>query len=185
MSDPLKQRSALEKQLKAAWEQYASETQARQAAEIAVNRARRTLADEHKHRAAGTARDKDVTAAEHKLEQAEAAYRRHLGRANQALDAANSLELDLTNLLRRYPELFAEQAEAATQAAAEAMTTAAEALRASQEAWTHAQAMWGPLAKAEGIRGVEDWPLPDPEQLIADVRRGALVPRPQAVVVST
>jgi ElaB/YqjD/DUF883 family membrane-anchored ribosome-binding protein len=130
------------------------------------------------------AKDKDVVAAQAKLEKAKQQYDRHAEATNSALDAAKAIELDLEQLMRSFPGLFAERAEAATQAAARAMETAADALRDAQTAWTEAQAAWAPLAKAQGVSGVEDFPLPDPDQVVADVKRGAIVARPQAVSVA-
>jgi hypothetical protein len=184
MTDPVKQRSALEKQLASAQEQYGNESSLRQTSEIAVHRARRILANEHKARAAGQSSDKAVTTAERAVEQANAAHQRHAAAENQALDAAKGLGWDLTNLLRRHPEVFAEQAEAVTQAAGEALEAAADAIRDAQTAWDAAVAAWLPVCRAQGIAGVEPFPLPDPDGLTAEVRRGALLPRPQAVTVA-
>jgi FtsZ-binding cell division protein ZapB len=147
LDGPLEQRSTLEKQIAAAWKEYEQSTQKRQAGHVALNQARRDVTTRHKSRAAGIASSKEVTAAEEKLKAAEEAYERHLASANAALDTTKALELDLTTLLRRHPDLFAEQAEQATQAAATALKAAADALRASQRAWQQAQAAWLPLAQ--------------------------------------
>lgn len=185
MSDPLEQRAQLEDLLTQAWAIYTGAAKDRQDAEVEANRATRALEDSRKVVHGGTGTTKQLTKAEERLARATADLRLKRERENGALDAAKQTERERDVLIKSNLAIFADEAEQATQAAATAVEALAGPLGRAQEAWTAAVAAWQPIAKVAAIPGVEAWPLPDPQQLVADVQRGALAPRPAKASFTT
>jgi hypothetical protein len=154
-------------------------------AEVELNRAKRALEDSRKVVHGGTGTTKQLTKAEDRFAQAASDLDLKRERENGALSAAQQAERERDALLRTHLDLFADEAEQATQAAAEALEALAGPLGSAQEAWTAAVAAWQPIAKVAGVAGVQAWPLPDPQQLVADARGGALVARPAKASFTT
>lgn len=183
MTDPLKDRARVEKQIAAAWEMYSSSAAARQQADVQRGKASRELDRLRIEWPAGRAAEKDVQAAERALASAEREYRVILERERGALTAAKACEAELMDMLRdpERVEAYAEQAEAVTEQAVQALQAATDALGQAQKAWIAAAAAWGPLCKAHAMRLVGPWPLPDVTDMRANLARGALAPRPPEV----
>lgn len=178
MSSPLQKRDALAVTLANAQRRYSDAVPRRQAAEVEVGQARRGLMDVTTANARGQATDDDLTAAHAQLREADAELAESFARENAALDAVKALGYELDTLIGEHLGVFADEAQAATDAAGEAILGLQAGFRAAQGAWGQAQAAWAPIASVAGVAGVGEFPLPD---IFASVHSGAIVARPPNV----
>jgi hypothetical protein len=179
----LTQRADLESKLGAAHESYSDACQLRGLAETEKGKAAHNLRQLRAAIAEGRATAENVDEMTQWLEECGFEHATHYTRANESYEAIQRLEWELHNLLKAHPELFAEQADEATQAACAALVALVKPLGKAQAAWAAAEAAWAPLCRAVGVTGLPAFPLPDPAHFVEDVQGGAMVPRPAAFVV--
>jgi hypothetical protein len=156
---------------------YAEASLRRVSADTDERNAADTLRGVRAAQAGGRATDDDVQAAEMWLEECCHDRRQQDGAVNAALEKVRCIERQARALLRAHPDAFAEQAEAATQAALASLRATAKPMRDSLALYEAADRAWAPLCRAVGVQGVPPWPLVHPDDLEHAER---FAPRPAA-----
>jgi hypothetical protein len=179
--DILAQRMVLETALANANERYSDACTKRGEAQTARGRALFSAREMKAALAQGKATDDDAQEMVDWSTVCDEEFKIHYEAANDALDAIKQTEWQLETLLATHPDVFAEQAEHATQAALVALKALSEPVRKAQMAYDAAVAAWAPVARAMGIPPVPDWPFVHPDDLANPEH---LAPRPSKVIVN-
>jgi len=172
----LAQRDDLVRKRDAAYRLYAEHTRERQLAERAMGSLAKRI----------TAMDFSDDEGELDLEvahaTAEADYRKHLEKANSALDRVKTLEAEIEALYEREFGTFAEEANAATEVADTAIADLAVVYERAVKAWGAAVQAWAGPCRAARIDGVPPFPLA--RHVIADLFSGEVRAQPPRVEVT-
>jgi hypothetical protein len=173
----LAQRDELVRKRDESYAVYARETQMRQLAEGVMSSAAKRVRNMDFNGAAG----EDELDAEVQHATAEADYRKHLDRANSALDRVKSHEAELDHLYEREFGVFAEEANGATEVADTAIADLGTAAKRAVEAWDAAVAAWAGPCRAARISGVP--PFPVGGHVMAELLAGHVRAQPPSVEV--
>jgi hypothetical protein len=179
--DILVRKAELDATMSRAEQLYREATVERQKAERTKSVAVIRLSVTQRERVEGTAAENDVTRAEDALEAAHALVAQHHKAANEALTVVKRCDWQRDELIRKNPEVFAEEAEQLTQSALRALEACTQPMREAQTAYEAASAAWAPVARAMAVAGVPAWPLVSADSLR---NPGQFAARPPSVSMS-
>jgi hypothetical protein len=115
------------------------------------------------------------------LETRQADYRKHLEKANAALDQTKGYEAEIEALYGREFAVFAEEASRVTERADVALADFATVYRRAVQTWNAAVEAWAPLCRSVRVSGVGAFPVP--EYQISELLSGETRAQPAHVEV--